>query len=304
MRIVVSEDQVEGLIREACPDFEVKSVKLEGVGWDNSAFTVNGEYIFRFPQYEAVLTYVEREISLLPELAEILPIPVPFIEFKGERQPGGSCFQRFIGYKRLPGKRLDAALWARLGSNAKNTAAKEIAGFLKALHAYPTDNAIAMGVGREHHRRKANEFLKIAKKEVYPSLGASEKESVERSLEGYLEDDSCLTYTPAVLHADLSAEHILWDEENAALSGILDFGDVVIGDPDFDLAGPYTVYGSDFIHRILEFWPRKDLRLIFKKLNAFAIMGAINNLVNHPRKDEDSVREEHFAKLRDTLRGL
>lgn len=304
MRIVVSEDQVEGLIKGAFPDFKIESIKLEGVGWDNSAFAVNGDYIFRFPQYEAVLEYVEREISLLPKLNEILPVPVPNIEFVGEREAGGSCFQRFIGYKRLPGDRLDKKQWARLDSKSKTLAAKEIAGVLDALHNFSTEAAIAMGIGREHHRKKANDFLATAKKSVFPLLAPSEQEGVERNIQAYLEDDSCLDYTPAVLHADLSAEHVLWDETKGHLSGILDWGDVVIGDPDFDLAGPYAVFGSDFIHRILEFWPRKNLRILFKKLNAFAVMGMINNLANHPRKDEEAIREEHLSQLRDTLRGL
>lgn len=304
MRIVVSEDQAEGLIKAAYPDFHVKSVTLEGVGWDNSAFTVNGEYIFRFPQYEAVLSYVDREIALLPKFADILSVPIPVVEFIGKREPGGSCFQRFIGYKRLSGKRLDQRQWAKMSSPDKTTAAREIAEFLATLHAFSTEEAIALGVTREHHRRKANDFLRVAKKSVFPLLPASEQEGVERSVQEYLEDDSCLDYNPAVLHADLSADHILWDSEKRHLSGILDFGDISIGDPDFDLAGPYTVYGSDFVHRILDFWPRKNLRRLFKKLNAFAVMGSINNLVNHPRKDEVAIREAHLQKLRDTLRGL
>ncbi len=47
--------------------------------------------------------------------------------------------------------------------------------------------------------------------------------------------------------ADLWPEHVLFSRTTGRLAGIIDFGDVCIGDPDYDLAFLARRLGQDFM---------------------------------------------------------
>lgn len=55
------------------------------------------------------------------------------------------------------------------------------------------------------------------------------------------------------MHGDLVPEHILLDEKTGQLSGIIDFGDVALGDPAQDFLGFWT-YGEDTACRIIDLY--------------------------------------------------
>ena len=58
--------------------------------------------------------------------------------------------------------------------------------------------------------------------------------------------------TPVLVHNDVSAEHILLDEAARAITGVIDWGDVAIGDPAVDLAGVFHWGGPAFVDAVLQ----------------------------------------------------
>lgn len=302
MRASLAEREVGELIRGCYPEFTVRSVRLEGAGWDNRAFTVNDELVFRFPQFEEVVPYLEREIRILPVLAELSPLPLPVIEYVGKRGRNQPFLKKFVGYRRLAGTALTAREWNRLSAACRDRVARQLSGFLDMLRAFPVERAAALGVGREHHRRRTLDLLAAGRASVFPGLSSSEREAVERAIGAYLDDPDCFDYRPSLLHADLCGEHILWDAVTERISGILDFGDVTIGDPDFDLSGPFAEYGAEFLRRLPLRKTGTGSRMLFKKLHAFAVSAKLNAIAHHPKKDDPAVRAAGLAALRETLR--
>jgi aminoglycoside phosphotransferase (APT) family kinase protein len=57
--------------------------------------------------------------------------------------------------------------------------------------------------------------------------------------------------TPRLVHGDLWAEHVLIDPHTRSVSGIIDWGDAVIGDPVIDLAGVYAWRGEQGLKDLL-----------------------------------------------------
>ena len=45
-----------------------------GAGWDNTAYLVNGEWVFRFPRRTIAVPLLEAEGRVLPKLAPRLPL--------------------------------------------------------------------------------------------------------------------------------------------------------------------------------------------------------------------------------------
>ena len=232
------------VIVAAFPQFRGMEAVLLDEGYDFRIFEVEATWLFRFPKREESVAKLEREHQLLPGLGKSLPLPVPTYEFFGQSNDGWP----FAGYKKLPGisgdqsKAVDSSLVAR-----------QIGHFLNVLHAYPVDRARNAGVVEEHDlvahwRDRAFEGLRKI-------VGLDED---LRGVRDYLENDGPVPFggTPTLVHNDLWAEHILIDPRSGGVSGVIDWGDVVIGDPAVDFAGPYTWFGRRWVENVLAHYSR------------------------------------------------
>jgi len=202
------------LVAELFPQLEPHTVVAIEEGWDSLVLEVNGQWIVRLPRREQVREWLETEIRLLPELAPTLPVPIP--RFERATEAG-------VVYRKLVGAPLDPSRLA-LGHQAGR--------FLAALHSFPVDRARELGVPshdldwRDRYRRFTREVLDAAG----PVLGPEAEAMVAQ----YLEDDANFAFTPALIHADLGPAHLL--AKGDELAGVIDWGDVRIGDPALDFA--------------------------------------------------------------------
>ena len=97
----VDERRARLLIRARFPALAADQVTPISEGWDYVVFRVDGEWAFRFPRREVVVPGTEREIAVLPELAERLPVAVPAPFFVG--RPGEDFPWPFYGARYLEG---------------------------------------------------------------------------------------------------------------------------------------------------------------------------------------------------------
>lgn len=191
-----------------------------GVGYDNTAYLVNGEWVFRFPRRQIAVPLIEREARFLPALAPRLPLPIPVPRWVG--RPSERYPWPFAGHRLLRGR----TACAGLGREARIAAAEPLARFLAALHAAPVPAELPGDeIGRMNvplRRARAHEALAGA---PAPRLRAILDEA----------PDDAPRPPPVVAHGDLYARHILVDDAGA-LAGIIDWGDLHRGDPAVDLA--------------------------------------------------------------------
>jgi aminoglycoside phosphotransferase (APT) family kinase protein len=235
--VVVSDSLARELIEGQFPQLAPARVELLGVGWDNTAFTVNGEYVFRFPRRQFAVQFLEAETRLMPSIAPRLPLPVPAPIFIGHATEAFPWL--FAGYRMIPGR---TACAARLNEKEREAAAAPLARFLAALHAISAEEARAGGAIPDAIARldlgrripKAIENLHLLKdRAILPEIGP---------LLAILHD-APTAYTPGtdtLVHGDLYIRHLLVDPENQ-LSGVIDWGDSHVGDPAIDLAIAHTL---------------------------------------------------------------
>jgi aminoglycoside phosphotransferase (APT) family kinase protein len=65
------------LIGEQFPELELRSLELLGEGWDTTVWLVGEQWVFRFPRRSYPVPGLENEIAYLPQLAPLLPLPIP-----------------------------------------------------------------------------------------------------------------------------------------------------------------------------------------------------------------------------------
>ena len=219
--IVVDEALARRLLADQFPELELDSLRLAGEGWDNTAWLVDEQWLFRFPRREIALDGVARELRVLPLLAPQLPLPVPEPMFVGAAGPAFPW--PFFGSTIVPGRELAEA---ELDDDGRAALARPLGAFLRALHAadvaveLPLDplGRADMGVRVERARDRLDE-LGVATPGAEDVLAAAlDLPPPERA---------------TVVHGDLHLRHAF--VEDGRLSGVIDWGDVCRADPAIDL---------------------------------------------------------------------
>ena len=110
----VTPELAAALIRSQFPALAAEGglyIERLGVGWDNVAYLIGGQYVFRFPQRQLAVPLIDAESRLLPFVAPRLTLPVPVPIFIG--QPGAGYPWPFHGYALIPGRSACASDAAR-----------------------------------------------------------------------------------------------------------------------------------------------------------------------------------------------
>jgi aminoglycoside phosphotransferase (APT) family kinase protein len=208
-------------------------------GFDFKVVVVDDTWVVRVPRREGVLAALATEIALLPTLAEALPVEVPEFEHASHEPP-------FVVYRLIRGNPL------------VDEDAEGVRAFLESLHSLDVSTLPIQPVDWvESYRAQCIAFEEL----VLPLLD----EALRREACALFEEvDSLTGFEPALVHADLGPEHMLVRDDR--LAGVIDWGDVRIGDPALDYAwllhGPFPDWDLDlelrrrarFYHRLAPFY--------------------------------------------------
>jgi aminoglycoside phosphotransferase (APT) family kinase protein len=231
---VVTPARAIELIESQFPALAPATLEPLGVGWDNTAFVVNGSHVFRFPRREVASPLLAAEASLLPVVARYLPLPIPAPSLRG--QPSARYRWPFLGYPILPGK---TACQFQLDEVQRSRLARPLGQFLAALHAFPVELAVAHGatgdtIGRLDLKTRIPRASQML--ESTSLKGTLDPGLVKRAWT--LIQASQTIEAPvrqALVHGDLYARHLLLDDQ-ARLCGVIDWGDIHVGHPAVDLS--------------------------------------------------------------------
>jgi aminoglycoside phosphotransferase (APT) family kinase protein len=216
------------------PELPIRSIYFVAEGWDSAVWVVNGDLFFRFPKRAEVATWLHSEIALLPLIGPTLPVPVP--RFTHVAEPSHAFPYPFVGYRKLTGLPLADAPATLIESERLSP---QIGTFLTALHRFPVTQAVACGVPdaspaawRARHATMLTEL-----RTFFPRMTPAKRARTERLFASYLENPLHGQFTPVLLHRDLGGDHLLLDPATGDLAGVIDWGDLSIGDPAQDFCG-------------------------------------------------------------------
>jgi aminoglycoside phosphotransferase (APT) family kinase protein len=218
-----------GLLRTHFPGLEFRDARIVEDGWDSVVLDLDDEWIVRFPRRKEVERWVEREITLLPELAPTLPVAIPHFEFVARNGLVG------VGYRKLPGSPARTGLDDRTG--------QDLGRFLTALHSFPVERARALGIPCFDPTAWMERFSALRtdfRQRVFPLLLPSERERAETVFSRVPD----LDFVPVLIHSDLGPEHVLC--RGGRVIGVIDWSDARVGDPALDLAWCLNGTPSEF----------------------------------------------------------
>ncbi|TMM02186.1 MAG: aminoglycoside phosphotransferase [Actinobacteria bacterium] len=225
--LVVDERLARRLLAQF-PELEIESLRPFAEGWDYTIWLVNERWTFRFPRREIAVPGVRREIAVLPELAPLLPIPVPVPVLVGEPVEGFPW--PFFGSELLPGRELGEKA---LDDPARVEIGGSLARFLRRLH----DAEVAYELPADGNRR-ADMSARVPKtREQLGELEATGLWQRPASVDRLLEAAEGLPPSEAfaVVHGDLHFRQVLVGDGSGP-TGVIDWVDVCRSDPAIDLS--------------------------------------------------------------------
>lgn len=222
------------LLQQQFPELPVEQIILLGVGWDNFAFLVDNEFVFRFPRRKLGAELLDNEIRLLPKLVPLVPLPIPNPLFIG--QPTEQYPWKFAGYRRLPGR---TACQIPLTDEQRTATIPMLAHFLAALHSLPATWGFQNGapndtLGRLDPVRR----IPQAHDRIAQQYGGGEQADRNHSLVEEL-GHARRPQANSIVHGDLYLRHILINDQ-CLPCGVIDWGDIHVGDVALDLSIAFT----------------------------------------------------------------
>ena len=187
----------------------------------------HGNEVIRMARHLDAAGALKRESCVLPKIAPRLPLPVPRPTYHA---PDG--FPPIAVHDEIVGEPLTREDWEGMSISSRERAASDLANFLKTLHALPIEIGLECGLVQIEASKMAHSLQQKAADTIHPLLEPDVQRKFDHTLEtcSSQPDDR----SPALLHCDLGPGHVLYDPSTLHLTGVIDFGDLVIGDPARD----------------------------------------------------------------------
>jgi len=231
---------VQDLLRDQHPDLADLPVTLGARGWDNQLWRLGGDLAVRLPwATESADALLLKEHAWLPVLAPRLPLSVPVPQRLGA--PSARFPRPWIVTTWVQGEPADRA---PVTSGAAS--ADALAAFLSALHQPAPAEAPVGRDGRggplaENGEGFARLLAEAAERGLIPDPDAV-RAIWEDAVAAPAWDGPGLW-----LHADLHPANVL--TADGALCGVIDFGDLRVGDPACDLAAGWILLPTGVVDR-------------------------------------------------------
>ena len=146
--IEISRGLARQLLDEQFPEFCDHSLSLLGEGWDNAAWQVGDDWVFRFPKRQVGAELIETEFAVVPAIVDRLTAPLSCPRRLGK--PTSDYPWPFAGYPLISGIELCEAAPP---ADRRLNLAERIGEFLRTLHSVSAAEAMSLGAPPPRHIR-------------------------------------------------------------------------------------------------------------------------------------------------------
>jgi len=232
MSLIINKVLVRRLIATQFPqwrDLPIRPVAISG--WDNRTFHLGDSMLVRLPSAAEYALQIEKEHLWLPQLAPLLPLPIPEPLAIGE--PINEYPWRWSVYRWLKGEPASSVSAIDLCA-----CANQLATFLLALQKIDSTKGPLPGP----HNFYRGGSLTAYSTEVQQAITIL-KDKVDTKIAKDIWETALATSwlnSPVWVHGDVNAGNLLVQARH--LSAVIDFGMLGIGDPACDLTITWTFF--------------------------------------------------------------
>ncbi|MED1019665.1 aminoglycoside phosphotransferase family protein [Bacillus mycoides] len=299
-------DSYKQYIKEALPGLSIHSYKQNEEGWDNITVIINDELLFRFPrklEYANRIPLEKELCTILSHLLQEIKIPKYHLLYKNNCNTVPFCSY----YPLIHGEPLTTELVAKLEKKELKAIITQLATFLAALHSIPLKRTETLGFPIEKTLTYWKELQTKLNQYFTNSLTSLQKSALNRLFENFFICIAKSTFQNTIIHADFTHHHILFNNLNKTISGVIDFGDAQIGDPAFDFAGLYYDFGREFTTSVYEQYSalisHRDPLLIHRITTFYQYSPLLHNLIYNIETNNEIILKKNEEQLKAILQG-
>lgn len=237
------------IILDNYPEFKNSQFVGDNSGWTNFAIKVDNKYLFRFPKNDEAYVAINKEYKILEILNKKLPsnIKVPNYIFSNL-----DCDFPYVGYELIEGSFLTKKVFNELSENEKKSVLNNMAEFLNILHSV---NYNELGLIPIDSKKWYQNLYTRIQNICYKYFDDNLKPKTDKLFEDFFNDETMHNFIPTLVHGDLSQDHILITNNGV---GIIDFGDLMVFDPAYDLIWAYICDVNFFYELLAKYNGNKD----------------------------------------------
>jgi|APFre7841882724_1041349.scaffolds.fasta_scaffold14911_2 aminoglycoside 2''-phosphotransferase len=241
-------------VKAIMPELEIQHFEINQEGLINDIAIVNKKLVFRFAKTDKYAKILDDEMKILDIIRSRIGMEVPTPIYRS---------QDSVVYPFLEGQPFLRETLLKLERDVQVRTAEQLGKFLHGLHT--TENS---GLDWEIPptlapvtRDKWLDIHQRIKGKIFPLLLKHQIQWVENLFDGILSNPESFNYRPALIHGDLAPYHILFDQNNHKITGIIDFGVAGVGDPASDIGSLITAYGESFVIKMKTSYPNLEVFL-------------------------------------------
>ncbi|MBY0471796.1 aminoglycoside phosphotransferase family protein [bacterium] len=277
------------IAQEICRQHNIVASKLtpytNGSNWVASA---DGKTIVKiFPDLHRHQWESERRALKHLEI-HTLSVPIPKLLAEGKLPSG----ETYVLMTQLPGESLEV-VWPKLDLIAKAQTLNQIGALMAEAHQIPVGSLSDL----------APNWSELLKKQIQNCRSRHEKLEMPKwflnSVESYLEGFTLPKKSSVILTGEYTPFNLLVDA-SGKIRAMIDFGDVLIGHPEYDLVGPCTFLGEGNPKLIRSLFEGYGISLdsqIRKRVLALSILHRYSDLKSQIRIPDWMNRVGSFEEL-------
>ena len=235
-------------IRAIMPDLEIEQFERDEEGLINDVVIVNQEWVFRFAKTEEYARIMQTEMKILDLIRPHLGLHVPTPVYRSS-----DC----MVYPLLSGQTLSRKRVLGFDESTQDQIAGQLGTFLYRLHRMDVSQ-VDWEIPSTRAPVKRQDWLEIrarVKDKLYPLFQKYQIQWAEGLFTSVLDDPESSEYQPALIHGDFASYHILFDDQERKITGVIDFGMAGMGDAASDIGGLISIYGESFVKKMKKAYP-------------------------------------------------
>jgi aminoglycoside 2''-phosphotransferase len=259
-----------------------------GEGFRSKAFLINDKMVFRFPKEEAGAIDTEKEIKMLPFLNKQITLNIPEFIYCGKQNNG----YPFVGYLLVQGEPMNERQFHSLSMEIKTRICDQIAEFIDQISSFNVKRARELTVHEINFYQEFLETFREVQEKCFPIINKELQDYISSRFTSYLENKNNFVYTPKLLHSDLSLDHLMFDSKKEELTGIIDFGDMRIGDPDYEYVYLLEECGEEITRYVMERRNEENIQEKLDKISFFLTANNVQLFLEGLKSNNDELTEE------------
>lgn len=246
------------------------SGRLLPLGFGDYCFAFKlGRTVVRIARHLEAAAALQRESCVLAVIADALPLPVPRPAYHSP----DTC-PPYTLHDELTGEVLTRDSWLAMPRPARARAACDLARFLAALHGIAVADVVNCGLPHLDAAEVSRRVRRGAMESLFSLLDGENRRRLDAALAEWSSPPPGGEPAPVLLHCDIAPGHVLCDPDTGNLTGVIDFGDVAVGDPVRDFIFIYEDFGPELLGDVLSRYARESVPVLLSDVRKWYLLEA------------------------------